>query len=168
MLSLEAKEWKKFEGGYRLPYDASIPLRLLEASKQPNPAIWDELFGNLYHQGDVGIASYAAIPQLYRIYKEKDWLDFNLPSLAAAVEETRTNNNNPEVPTWLSEEYHKALEMIAVYCIQKRNEQCDPNFRKALLLLIAVLVGARDSFELLEAVQIGDEKTALELYDKYA
>ena len=167
MLSLDSKEWQDFDGCYRVPYDASITLKLLETSQEPDSKIWDTLFENLYHQGDVGIASYAAVPQLLRIYKTRAWIDFYLPSLASAIEEARTRENNPEVPDWLSNDYFRALEGIAVYCLRKRIERSDPNFRKALLMLIAVLLKARGTYELLDSVQIGDEEKVLELYDRY-
>jgi hypothetical protein len=168
MLSLDAKEWKDFDGGYKLPYDASLALKLLEISQEPDSKIWNTLFENLYHQGDVGIASYAVIPQLLRIYKTHGWIDFYLPSLASAIEEARTRENNPEVPDWLSYDYFQALEGIAVYCLQKRSEQSDPNFGKALLMLTAILLKAKDTYELLDSVQIGDEEKILKLYDRYA
>lgn len=40
-------------GGYRIPYDASAPLIQLEAGRH----VWDELWNELHHQGDVGDAS---------------------------------------------------------------------------------------------------------------
>jgi hypothetical protein len=30
MISLDDSKWKELEGGYRIPYDASIPLKRLE------------------------------------------------------------------------------------------------------------------------------------------
>ena len=50
-------------GGYKDLYDprATISRLLSEGS---NESSWDELFENLHHQGDLGEASYAAIPLL--------------------------------------------------------------------------------------------------------
>ncbi|MDB5223458.1 MAG: hypothetical protein JWN83_2125 [Chitinophagaceae bacterium] len=30
MIDLTDKKWKEFEGGYKIPYDASVPLKKLE------------------------------------------------------------------------------------------------------------------------------------------
>jgi hypothetical protein len=60
MLSLEDRKWQEFHGGYRVSYDASVALR----SIQDGIDVWDELWEELHHQGDVDIASYASVPQL--------------------------------------------------------------------------------------------------------
>ena len=88
--------------------------------------------------------------------------------MTSAIEEARTRENNPEVPDWLLNDYFQALEGIVVYCLQKRSEQSDPNFRKALLMLTAILLKAKGTYELLDSVPIGDEEKVLELYDRYA
>jgi hypothetical protein len=62
MLSLTDPIWHELEGGYRVPYDASKALARMERGK----SVWDEFWNELHHQGDVGVASYAAIPQLVR------------------------------------------------------------------------------------------------------
>ncbi len=48
-------------GGYGVPYDPEPALKRLSSSHEE--AI-SELWENLYHQGDVGLASYAAVPAL--------------------------------------------------------------------------------------------------------
>jgi hypothetical protein len=167
MLSLDAKEWKELQGGYRLRYDASVPLRLLESGSEPDEKIWDELWGNLYHQGDVGIASYAAVPQVFRIYQSKGWLDYHLPNLARSVEEARRKDDNPDVPDWLRSDYEAALKEIVRYCLDRASEQSDKNFARALLLLIAILLNEEGVYDLLDFVQIGDEARALQLYQDF-
>src|SRR5687768_11385136 len=102
MLNLDDEKWKKFYGGYGDYYDASEPLKILEATNEPDEEIWTKFREELHHQGAVGTASYTVIPHLYRIYKSKDWIDANLPSFAWVVEESRINNDrNPKLPEWL-------------------------------------------------------------------
>jgi predicted transcriptional regulator len=60
MLSLTEPIWRELEGGDRLPYDASKALARMESGE----SVRDEFWNKLHHQGDVGVASYAAIPQL--------------------------------------------------------------------------------------------------------
>ena len=55
---------KEFDGVYRDRYDASIALSNLENSNEDPDQIWSELWKNLHHQGDVGIASYAVVPHI--------------------------------------------------------------------------------------------------------
>ena len=167
MLSLDAKEWTLFDGGYRQPYDASLQLRLLESASKPDANILDQLWENLYHQGDVGVASYAAIPQIWRIYQNKGWLDFHLPALAAFIEEARFRDENPSVPDWLMPDYRDSLKSIAQYCLSRLDDQSDRNFARAVLGLVAILFNERGLFELIDFVEIGDEAKALELYETY-
>jgi len=167
MLSLEAKEWAVFDGGYRQPYDASVQLKLLESADKPETQVLDELWLNLYHQGDVGVASYAAIPQLSRIYQKHNWLDFRLPGLAAAIERSRFRDGNPPVPDWLIIDYRDGLKSIAQYCLSRVDDQSERNLAKAVVKLVAILFKERGLFDLIDFVEIGDEARALELYETY-
>ena len=60
------ERWVGLHGGYRIPYDPRPSLaKLLE-----NPVSfqhWSALWEDLYHQGDVGVASYAAVPTIAKI-----------------------------------------------------------------------------------------------------
>lgn len=91
MLNLDDPKWKELNGGYRTPYDASIALRELEAGEDA----WDELWQELHHQGDVGEASYAAVPHLVRIAGAASEIDRNLFSLVATIEIERHRGGNP-------------------------------------------------------------------------
>ena len=167
MLSLDADEWKTFIGGYRSAYDASVALKILENQNQPSEAVWNELWENLYHQGDVGIASYAAVPQIFRIYREKKWLDYHLPNFAAAVEEARTEERNPVVPDWLAQDYFGALRETAQYCLANSENVSDKNFSRAVLMLTAILLKEKGIFDLLDFVSIGEEERVLEVYNEF-
>ena len=59
MLELGDARWKDLHGGYRVPYDASLPLQALSIGRD----VWAELWAELHHQGDVGVA-YAAVTKL--------------------------------------------------------------------------------------------------------
>ena len=163
MLDLDSPEWRAMHGGYRTPYDASPSLKALLASTTPD-SFWEEVWNNLYHQGDVGDASYAVMPWVLKIYAEKGWIDYQLPTYAYAVEEARSRPMNGRPPNWLIVEYEKSLVEIANYCIREPNDRDDPNYRKAVILLVAIIVEAKDIAELIDTVDIGDENRALELY----
>ena len=76
-MTLNDNLWKKLHGGYKTLYDASIPLRQLEETedKEKIREIFNELWNELHHQGDVGLASYLALPHLVRIGKSKGLFD---------------------------------------------------------------------------------------------
>jgi hypothetical protein len=76
MLPLEDPHWESMCGGYRIPYDARPALRALLAGDEQDP-IWEELWEALHHQGDVGDASYAAVPWLVETQKVRGDLNWN-------------------------------------------------------------------------------------------
>ena len=78
-MTLDDPIWKDLEGGYRIEYDASVPLKRLENSVtiEQTQEIFEELWDELHHQGDVGLASYLAVPQLVRIAKKKELFEWN-------------------------------------------------------------------------------------------
>src|SRR5215469_1203330 len=61
MLGLTDKPWTELIGGYRTAFDPRPALHKLESNVHAKEA-WHELWEELHHQGDVGEASYAAVP----------------------------------------------------------------------------------------------------------
>jgi hypothetical protein len=94
-------------GGYRIPYDPRKPLRALEQGKDVAVA-GEELWNELHHQGDVGEASYAAVPHLVRIHAARGVADWNTYGLVAIIEEARQRRRNPEMPANLRNAYEAA------------------------------------------------------------
>lgn len=84
-------------GAYRILYDPNSALKLLSSDRD---AALNELWENLYHQGDVDTASYVAVPKLV----EEGEL-----SLVAAIEVARHEERNPDVPTEILSAYKQAL-----------------------------------------------------------
>jgi hypothetical protein len=116
MLDLSDPLWKTFKGGYRLPYDASAPLRELETGDDHDvDSILNEFWKKLHHQGDVDIASYAAVPHLVRIWIERNRLDWDVFAIVACIESCRIFGRNPTLPGWLESDYHSAIKKLAEY-----------------------------------------------------
>ncbi len=164
MISLDDKRWHGLEGGYRLKYDASIPLKKLEAKDGDVVRIWSELWENLYHQGDVGLASYAAVPPLVRIAQSQEILDFNPVALIVSIELARGNELNPKLPDWLEEYYHQAIRNMARYVFENLDREWDEHLLKSALSLLAIVKGNRDLGKLIFEVDEGQESYALEKY----
>lgn len=97
MLSLTDKRWTKLVGGYRTVFDPRPSLHNLESNVHVKEA-WHEVWEELHHQGDVGEASYAAVPHLVRIHGERKLDDWNTYALVAVIELARGKDKNPEVP----------------------------------------------------------------------
>lgn len=84
-------------GGYGIPYDPRPELIKLRNGFE---SALDELWENLYHQGEVGSASYFSVPQL---------VEAGQFSLVGAIEVARHRDSNPEVPESLMGPYQSAL-----------------------------------------------------------
>lgn len=112
MLPLNDDKWKKLEGGYKTPYDASIPLKKLKQAKNKEEInlVFTELWNELHHQGDVGLVSYYSVPHLINIIQDKKLYDFNAIGLVTTIEIQR-HKDNPKLPQELEEEYLHSIQI---------------------------------------------------------
>jgi len=143
MISLDDNKWKTFDGGYRIPYDASIPLKRLKQASTINEinSIFSELWNELHHQGDVGLASYYSVPYLIQIAKEKELYNFNVFGLISTIEIQR-HQNNPPLPKEIEKDYLKALHEDLPELIKMVLEMdWDINLSSSVLSALAVSKG---------------------------
>jgi hypothetical protein len=142
MLNLDDQRWQNLEGGYRTRFDPRAMLSKLEVNNDTE-AVWQELWDGLHHQGDVGAASYAAVPHLVRIYRKRGVIDWNTYAIVAVIELARGDGKNPEVPKYLDEDYFQAIRDLAqvgaVEVLQTKN----PEVVRAILSILAISAGAR-------------------------
>lgn len=108
MLPLDDPRWNELAGGYRMPYDPSDTLRRLASGDD----VWDELWEELHHQGDVGEASYATVPHLVCIAKNLPRRDWNFYGLVSTIEIERHRKSNPPMPRWLIKAYQEAMQGV--------------------------------------------------------
>jgi hypothetical protein len=142
MLRLDDKRWRELSGGYRMPCDPRPLLAKLEAG-QNTEAVWHELWGELHHQGDVGDASYAAVPQIARIYRHHDAVDWNTYAIVAIIDLARGRGRNPTVPDWLEEEYFAAIQELAEIGRLNLSRADSPEDVRSILAVIALSKGLR-------------------------
>src|SRR5215471_17640211 len=118
-MDLDDNLLKTLDGGYRIPYDISKPLRKLRNTEkfEDQQIIFDDLWENLHHQGDVGLGSYLAVPQLINICMSKKSLDWNFIGLCVVIENCRINNQNPELPAEYDVLYFGALMKFEKYLL---------------------------------------------------
>jgi hypothetical protein len=142
MLSLDDKRWTDLKGGYRTQFDPRPLLYALERSRDTT-AVWQQLWGELHHQGDVGEASYAAVPHLVRIYRERGVVDWNTYAMVAVIDLARERGKNPQMPEWLEESYNRAIQELAEVGATEVLRAKDPEDIRAILSILAIAKGAR-------------------------
>jgi hypothetical protein len=142
MLSLDDNRWQNLEGGYRVRFDPR-PLLLKLQGNNDTKAIWHELWEGLHHQGDVGEASYAAVPHLVRIYRERGGDYWNTYAIVAIIELARGTGKNPDVPKWLEEDYFQAIRELAEVGAGEILRASDPDEIRAILSILAIATGIR-------------------------
>lgn len=142
-LTLDDPRWAELEGGYRkTSYDASKALKKLEKVTNAKEAqeIYQELWDELHHQGDIGIASYYAVPHMVRIAKEKGIIDWNVLGLVSLIEIQR-HKTNPPIPQALYPIYHNSLIELSVLVTNILSEDWDLNTTSAALAVMAIAKG---------------------------
>ncbi|RWC60963.1 hypothetical protein [Mesorhizobium sp.] len=112
MSILDDDRWSSLKGGYKVAYDPRPALRTL-ALRYDDKTVWDELWNELHHQGDVGDASYAAVVEIVRISEGHAPAYWGAYGLVATVEEARLlDDRNPPVPAWIEPHYKAAWRTL--------------------------------------------------------
>lgn len=168
ILELDDPRWSALEGGYRgTLYDASIALKKLELAdnKQTINQIYQELWNELHHQGDVGLASYYSVPHLVRISLQKQIVDYNILGLISVIEIQR-HKNNPQIPNSLKPNYNKAIEDLADLAKLAMNQYWDLDLAATALTAIAL---AKGQVKLANAIlNMDSEDTIDEFLESYS
>jgi hypothetical protein len=142
MLSFEDRRWKGLRAGYRTPIDLRPLLRSLESGDDPG-STWHELWQELYHQGDVGEGSFAAVPHLVRIHRQRGVADWNTYALTATIELARGQKGNPDVPDWARDAYDQALRDLVQIGLEELPRCSDQEGVRSILAILAIVYGAR-------------------------
>lgn len=118
MLPLDDPRWEGYVGGYQVPYDASGAIRRLRDGPDPLAAL-DELAEELCHQGDLGPASYAALPWLLDYVRRQPELDARAVGLILTIELGRPFQREA-MPPELHAGYDAAIASLADVVLSKR------------------------------------------------
>jgi hypothetical protein len=163
MIPLFDENWKKLSGGYKIPYDPSNALAKLEEELE-NADAWKELWNELHHQGDVGEASYAAVPNLVRIAKKYPAHDWNVYALISTIEVERHSKSNPPLPSWLYDDYKNSLSEMVDIAVNDFKNSKDPLCLKAIVGFLAI---AKQQIKLGALLISLDESEINELVENY-
>jgi hypothetical protein len=87
--------------------------------------------------------SYAAVPHLVRIYRQRGTINWNTYSIVATIELARTQGKNPGVPNWLAEAYFAAIQELAQSGLGEIESARNPDEIQAILSILAIWKGAR-------------------------
>lgn len=148
MLSFDDPRWPEMKGGYKMPFDSRPLLKRLESERDIGQ-VWSELWNELHHQGDVGEASFAAVPYIVKTYCDRSIPDWNAYAIVAVIELARNQGGNPDVPNWLKDDYFNAIRALAEKGISELPEVKDSDTCCAILGIIALEKGLRNHARLL-------------------
>jgi len=142
MLAEDDNRWSTLTSGYRLPFDPRALVKKLE-NESDTQAVWKELWNELHHQGDVGDASYAAVPLLVEAHRKRGEADWNAYAIVSIIELARTEPQNPPIPPWLSDDYFRAIQELCGMGLNEIASAKDIDSLRAILSVIALAKGLR-------------------------
>jgi hypothetical protein len=163
MLDLNDERWSDLRGGYHIPFDPRPLIKKIESGTDLK-INWHELWGELHHQGNVGEASYAAVPHIVRIQRQRGIPDWNPYALVACIELARAQGNNPELPTWLEKEYFDSIQELAKIGMEEFSQAKASAEIRGILTILALSKGARTYAKLILEYS-EEELVALEVID---
>lgn len=139
-IDLSDERWSELQSALRRSYDVRPALLRLASG---DGAVWEEFWEELHHQGDVGKASYAAIPAIVRIYTEQGQPDWNVYALAATIEEARYGGDNPVMPAWLAADYERGWAELEARALAELPSASADDLVSSILAVLALTKGKR-------------------------
>jgi hypothetical protein len=157
MLNIDDERWSGLRGGYKVVYDPRPALRAL-ALHYDDETIWDELWNELHHQGDVGDASYAAVVEIARISKSHSPAHWGAYGLAATIEEARlVDGRNPPIPDWIEPHYKIAWQTLFQLALRDLAVPADD---ETVTCALAVVALHRGRFNLARMAMCAEDERA--------
>ncbi len=142
LLPLDDPRWGTYRSGYRVPFDA-VPLIRKLLAYGATEEFWEEVWGDLHHQGDLGEASYAIIPYLVEHQSHQRRLDEQLCHYCAVVELARLEDGNPPIPPEIELAYADALKRLPVLCAERTSRGCSEATVMGVAAVTALAAGHR-------------------------
>jgi len=121
---------------YGIPFD---PRPLIARWKQGDSDAIRLLWERLHHQGELGSASFAAVPDLVDLLGALDQPDWNVYALVATIEEVRSLKGEM-LPVALASAYSTAWTSVLPFALR---DLAGASEDKLVLSLIAVIAHAK-------------------------
>ena len=94
------------------------------------------MWERVHHQGDLGTAAYAIVPELVRLMSDAPKPDWRAYALIAIVEERQEAEGNPTIPDWLVRPYETAMRgVVRPALAHLRDADGDAEVRSLLAVL---------------------------------
>jgi len=142
VISFEDVRWREMTGGYGTPFDPRPLLKRIETDSDTTEA-WKQLWDELHHQGDVGDASFAAVPFLVESYRKRGGNGWSTYAIVAIIELARGEGTNPDVPQWMAEDYFQAIRKLAEIGAEEVLRAKAREDVRAILSVVAIQKGLR-------------------------
>jgi hypothetical protein len=143
LLPLEDSRWATYRGGYNgILYNAVPIIRRLQ-SEGATGKFWEHVWAELYHQGDVGEATYALVPYLVDYQARQRELDEQLFHFCVLVDLQQAQNNNPAIPSELEFSYMRALRALPVIGAERLKRGSAEHVVMGVAAAIALAAGHR-------------------------
>lgn len=113
LLSLDDERYSAYRGGYGTVYNVVPKIQSLQ-EQGASDAFWAEIWEELYHQGDVGEASYAIVPYLVEYQSTLKDVDEQLFQFVVSVDLARLEDRNPPIPGELEFSYAIAIRKLPI------------------------------------------------------
>lgn len=118
---------------YGSPFD---PCPLIARWKQGDSNVISLLWERLHHQGELGSASFAAVPDLVNLLESLDHPDWNIYGLVATIEEVRALKGEMP-PVGLASAYSIAWTSVLPLALRDLAEASEDKLVRSLIATIA-------------------------------
>lgn len=130
----ETGDWSRLTDAYGDTYDPRPALAAIGRGDAEQG--FDELWQRAHHQGDLGTAAYAIVPELARLMASAAEPEWRAYALIATIEEHRNAVGNPSIPDWLARPYETAMrEVVQPALAHLRGAGGDMEVRSILAVL---------------------------------
>lgn len=130
----ESGDWSGLTDAYGDRYDPRPALAAIASGDADQG--FDELWQRAHHQGDLGTAAYAVVPELVRLMAGAVDPDWRAYALIATIEERRSRTESPAIPDWLARPFEAAMrEVVQPALAHLRDADGDAEVRSILAVV---------------------------------
>ncbi|MGE5563963.1 MAG: hypothetical protein ACM3ZV_11770 [Bacillota bacterium] len=131
----DTDDWSQLTDAKGDPYDPRAALKAIASGDADHG--YDELWQRVHHQGDLGTAAYAVVPDLVRLMSHRAKPDWRAYALIAIIEERRKADRNPNIPDWLEGPYVTAMREVVEPALSHLRDVDDDADVRSLLAVLA-------------------------------